>query len=226
MNFEIHTLFWKDSNPIFYEYHSKIMKKFNININYTNENVNNGKWMNHVMNRASNDIIGFIDIDCVVTNKKIIYDCLNYVDKNKSIIGISQVSNHISPFTHIFVGPGFFFINKNTWLSIGKPSFGQLKHKLKNIFKTKYDFAEGVCYAFEKKNIKYRALYPLYFDQPHPDYYIHNYGVYGIGTYYHGGIYHLYESRSNKNANIFKKKCELILNDQFTTENMISSIKI
>ena len=57
---------------------------------------------------GTNDIIGFIDIDCVVTNKKIIDDCLSYVDKNKSIIGIAQVSNHIAPFTHIFVGPGFF----------------------------------------------------------------------------------------------------------------------
>ena len=28
MNFEIHTLYYKNSNPIFFDLHSKIMKKF------------------------------------------------------------------------------------------------------------------------------------------------------------------------------------------------------
>ena len=47
--------------------------------------------------------------------------------------------------------------------------------------------------------------------------------MYGIGTYYEGGIYHLFESRLDQNAKIFQKKCELILNDTFTTDGMINS---
>ena len=49
MNFEIHTLYYKNSNPVFFEFHSKIMKKFNIPIKYTNETINVGSWMNKVM---------------------------------------------------------------------------------------------------------------------------------------------------------------------------------
>ena len=154
MNFEIHTLYWKDSDPKFYFYHSKIMKKNDINIHYTNENINTGKWMDEIINKSKSDIIGFIDIDCVVTNKYIVPKCINFLKKNKSIIGIAQVSNHIFPYNHIFVGPAFFFIHRQTWLDVGKPSFMQLKNKIKNFFKIKYDFAEGVCYRFEKKKHK------------------------------------------------------------------------
>ena len=47
--------------------------------------------------------------------------------------------------------------------------------------------------------------------------------MYGIGTYYEGGVYHLFESRLNENTKIFEKRCEQILNDTFTTEGMINS---
>ena len=83
MNFEIHTLYYKNSDPIFFEFHLKIMKKFNIPIQYTNETINVGSWMNKVMKNSKSDIVGFIDIDCVVTNKDIIKKCLSYVQKKK-----------------------------------------------------------------------------------------------------------------------------------------------
>ena len=223
MNFEIHTLYYKNSNPIFFDLHSKIMKKFNVPVQYTNETINVGLWMDKVMENSKSDIVGFIDIDCVVTNHDIINKCLSYVSNKKSMIGIALAANHIFPFTHIYVGPTFCFIDRNTWDKVGKPTFGQLKNKLKNTFKTKYDFAENVCYTFEKKKIRYKALYPMYFDKVHKEYYLHNYGMYGIGTYYEGGIYHLFESRLDQNTQIFKNKCEKILSDSFTTEGMISS---
>ena len=81
MNFEIHTLYWKNSNPVFYDYHSKIMKKFKVDINYTNENINHGIWMDNIMKESKSDIIGFIDIDCVVTNDQIISECIEYLNK-------------------------------------------------------------------------------------------------------------------------------------------------
>ena len=223
MNFEIHTLYYKNSDPIFFEFHSKIMKKFNIPIQYTNETINVGSWMNKVMKNSKSDIVGFIDIDCVVTNKDIIKKCLSYVQKKKSMIGIALVANHISPYTHIYVGPTFCFIDRKTWINVGRPSFGQLKSKLKNTFRTKYDYAEKVSYVFEKKKIRYKALYPMLFDKIHKEYYLHNYGMYGIGTYYEGGVYHLFESRLNENTKIFEKRCKEILNDTFTTEGMINS---
>ena len=226
MNFEIHTLYWKNSNPVFYHYHSKIMNKFNVDINYSNENINHGIWMDKVINESKSDIIGFIDIDCVVTNDQIISECIKYLNKKKSIIGIAQVTGHIHPANHIFVGAGFFFIFKKSWEDVGKPSFVQLKDKLKNYFKTKYDYAEGVCYAFEKKKIKYKALYPTHFQKYNEtnQYHLHNYGPYGIGTHFNGGIYHLYESRNNDNIQLFKKKCEEILNNKFSTSDMISCL--
>ena len=134
-----------------------------------------------------------------------------------------NISHHIFPYTHIYIGPAFCFIDRQTWNKIGKPTFGQLKDKLKNIFKTKYDYSQNVCYQLEKNGIRYKALYPQFFDKVHKEYYLHNYGMYGIGTYYEGGVYHLFESRLNENTKIFEKRCEQILNDTFTTEGMINS---
>ena len=79
MNFEIHTLYYKNSNPIFFDFHSKIMKKFDVPVQYTNETLNVGVWMDKVMNNSKSDIVGFIDIDCLVTNKDIINKCLSNV---------------------------------------------------------------------------------------------------------------------------------------------------
>ena len=223
MNFEIHTLYYKNSNPIFFEFHSKIMKKFDVPVQYTNETLNVGVWMDRVMNNSKSDIVGFIDIDCLVTNKDIINKCLSNVKKTKSMIGIALSANHIFPYTHIYIGPAFCFIDRQTWNKIGKPTFGQLKNKLKNIFKTKYDYSQNVCYQLEKNGIRYKALYPQFFDKVHKEYYLHNYGMYGIGTYYEGGVYHLFESRLNENIKLFEKRCEQILKDTFTTEGMINS---
>jgi hypothetical protein len=133
--YQINTLYWKNTDPIFPEYHKKIMNKFNIKVNYVNESLHHGKWMDSIMNKSKAEIIGFIDIDCVVTNAEIIHKCIKYVKYSKSIIGIAQASNHIHPCTHIFAGAGFFFINKDSWIQNGKPSFCMLKPKLKNFFK-------------------------------------------------------------------------------------------
>jgi hypothetical protein len=220
--YQINTLYWKNTDPIFPEYHKKIMNKFNIKVNYVNESLHHGKWMDSIMNKSKAEIIGFIDIDCVVTNAEIIHKCIKYVKNSKSIIGIAQASNHIHPCTHIFAGAGFFFINKDSWIQNGKPSFCMLKPKLKNFFKKKYDVAEGVCYQFEENNFKYKTLFPTHYDLPLPKkWYLHTYGEYGIGTYYKGGVYHLYESRISAHTKIFQEKCLMILNDNFSTKNML-----
>ena len=223
---EIHTLYWKNSNSIFYEYHKKIMDKFNINIHYHNLTVNHSEWMDKIINNCKEEVLGFIDIDCVVTNENIIKLCEEYILKHKSIVGIAQVSNHIKPQNHIFVGPGFFFINVKTWQRLGKPSFKPRKDKLKNFFKKKYDVAEGVCYKFENHDIKYKAFYPAFYQLQGKNWNLHNYGEYGIGTYYQEGIYHLFESRDPVNISLFKKKCEEILNNNFNTFDMYNSKKI
>jgi hypothetical protein len=223
---EIHSCFWENNDPIFYEYHKKIMNKFDINVQYHKKTINPGEWMNNVINNCKEEVLGFIDIDCVITNKKIINECQNYIIKCKSIIGIAQVSNHIKPQNHIFVGPGFFFINVDTWKKLGRPSFKARKNKLKNFFRKKFDVAEGVCYKFEKYNIKYKAFYPSFYQLEADNYNLHNYGKYGIGTYYEEGIYHLFESRKPNNINCFKKKCIDILNNKFSTADMYNCKKI
>ena len=221
---EIHTLYWTNTDPMFVDYHKAIMKKFNININYTNKNLDHGLWMDQIINNSSSEVIAFIDVDCVITNPVIVQKCNKFALEKKTIVGIAQVSNLIFPATHIHIGAGFFFINRETWEKIGKPSFDKFRLNLFNFFKKKYDYAEGVCYKFEEAGVKCKAFYPSYFQvKKWP---LHNYGNYGIGTYYNEGIYHLYESRYNKNKSFFKKKCEQILEDKFITSDMIKAADI
>jgi hypothetical protein len=218
---EIHTLYWKNTDPIFVDYHKSIMRKFSVKVNYTCQNLDHGLWMDKIVNNSNSEVIGFIDIDCIITNSDIIKKCEEFVLKKKTIIGIAQTANHIFPATHIHIGAGFFFINKYTWEKIGKPSFDKFRLSLFNLFKKRYDYAEGVCYKFEEKRYICKAFYPSYYQiKKWP---LHNYGNYGIGTYYNEGIYHLYESRYNKNKILFQNKCEQILQDKFTTSDMIKA---
>ena len=214
---EINTLYWNNGSYLI-ESHKKVMEYLDIPVNYHNiDGANPGLWMNYVLENSKSDIIGFLDNDCVPLNKQIIETVIEDIIKSETFVGIAQSSNHIYPYNHIFAGPGFFFISRKCWNALGKPSF---------VENPRSDIAEEVSHVAEENKVFYRAIYPTYFERKPIDgiWRLSNYGNFGIGTLFGDSIYHLYQGRYQQNADLFKKRCDDIVNGTFTTDGMIPSI--
>ena len=200
MRVEIHSLAWMTTSPKIIKAHSDVCKHFGLTVNYTVQNIRHGEWMDAVMDKTDADIVLFLDIDCVPTNKDIVDKAIAWVMQHGTFIGIAQASNHIPPYSHIFAAPAFFAITKKIWDKMSRPTFLETEQS---------DVAENVSYAAEEKGKPYRALYPVKCREPL--WRLGNYGMYGIGTEFIGGIYHLYQSRMAQNISRMRLRCSLFL---------------
>jgi hypothetical protein len=217
MNIGYHTLHWDNVDSRILESHQSVMNHFGIDVQYMNMNIDHGTWMTSIIRNTNSDVYVFFDVDCVPLNKEVVDYSINYAIQNESFIGASQVSNHIFPYTHVFVAPCFFVISKKCYELLGKPSF----------FPTmRSDVAEEVSYVAEECGKRYKCFYPTKFDGiPKKDgvWRLSNYGYYGIGTLYDNKIYHLFESRWGDHIELFQKRCNQILKGEFDSSSMYDS---
>jgi len=213
MNVEIYTLAWPDTDPDMIKAHSDVCKHLGVDVNYTIQRLPHGLWMNELLINSKADVVGFLDIDCVPTNKEVVENAVKHCVDTKSFVGIAQASNHIPPKSHIFAAPAFFFIWRDTWLKLGNPTFSEVPELA--------DVAENVSYAAEMADIRYKTLFPTHYTKESTDglWNLHTYGVYGIGTVFEEGVYHLYQGRLRNNVDLFKQECQAIIDGTFNTDN-------
>jgi hypothetical protein len=216
MTVEIHTLSWPNTNTDMITAHQNVCRHLDLNVNYTFQQIRHGQWINDIMNNSTSDVVGFLDNDCVPTNRKVVDDAIIWAANNKSFVGTAQVSNWRSTKAHIFASPAFFFIWRETWKSMQCPTFLESENA---------DVAENVSHTADIMNIPYKALYPTHHCVPSHEglWKLHNYGWFGIGTHYEGGVFHLYQGRMEKNVKLFVDRCNDIIAGNFTTEGMNSS---
>lgn len=214
----LHTLAWTSVDPRVIESHKKVMAHFNLPVQYTVEDIPHGLWMDHILENAPEQVVGFIEIDCVPTNPNIVNICAIYAGKAKSFIGPAQAANHLHNNRHIYAAPCFHFMDRETWARIGK-SYSETDIS---------DVGQMISMEADRLNIPYRTLYPTHFTRPAIDGYwaLGNYGVYGVGTFFMGGIFHLFQGRLNTNVELFQKVCDSIVNGTFSTDGMIECTAI
>ncbi len=162
-----------------------------------------GEFLDTQMNLAStDDVLIFVDIDCITLNQKVIEEAIEFA-KSGGIWGCAQVSNHLSDPNHVFIAPLFHAIKKKTWLKIGSPSYQRDDDN---------DVGQRVTRQAEAHHI------PMHFSNPEfsliPKYRFQDLYPYGIGCFFNGGIFHLYESRRKEFRSLFTQVCDSILNGQ------------
>lgn len=205
---EIHTLAWPNTEPRIVSGHTDVTTKLDLRVAYTIHQADHGLWMDAVMSQSRADVVGFLDVDCVPTSRETVDKAIAWAAENKSFVGIAQVSNHIPPASHIYAAPAFFFIWRETWEQLGKPTFAATPHS---------DVAENVSYAAELARIPYKTLFPVAYTEAPAEgaWRLHTYGHYGIGTYFESGVYHLYQSRMQKNIDLFCHACVTVMDSDF-----------
>lgn len=215
---EIRCMYWENAEYLI-ESHKKVTEHLGIPVQYDLTTMPHGKWMDEVLENSDKDIIGFLDCDCVPLNKQIVDYAIVYANATKAFIGNAQVSNHIEPRSHIFAAPSFFFICRDTWIKMGKPSFSE---------NPRSDVAEEVSYRAESYMVPYTALYPSNFEREPVEgvWRLGNYGYYGIGTVFAHSVYHLFQGRYKQNADLFKLRCDQIVDGTFTTDGMFNSLDV
>jgi len=214
MNVEIHTLAWPATHVDMLKSHSDVCRHLGLQVGYSLQQTPHGQWMDNILANSAADVVGFLDIDCVPTNRQVVDDAIAYAVENKSFVGIAQASNHIPPKSHIFAAPAFFFIWRKTWKAMQRPTFSETPNS---------DVAENVSYAAEMAGIRYKTLYPTHWTAIPEEgvWRLHTYGLYGIGTHFEEGVYHLYQGRFEKNVQMFVNRCDDIIKGTFSTEHMI-----
>lgn len=215
MKLELNTLYWNNADPRILEAHEKVMDHFDLDVNYYLENTRHGLWMDHVMKNTTSDVVGFLDGDCVPLSRQAVLDAATYAYRNHTFIGIAQASNHIAPKSHIYAAPAFFFVHREAWQYINT-SFAET---------ARGDVAEEFTYRAEQLSIKYRCIYPEYFERESDEglWPLGNYGYYGVGTTFGQSCYHLYQSRKNTNIELFVDRCYNIIEGSFSNDGMIPS---
>lgn len=217
----IHTLVYDNIPPVLCAAHKAVCQHFNLDVAYTHKNIKHGIWLDDTMKHSDADVVGFFDIDCVPTNKQIVEAAIDYARQHQSFIGIAQSSNHLAApaNSHIFAAPAFFFIHRTAWYEMDCPTFDETHDS---------DTAQNVSRRADHKGKKYRCLYPTHWDKLSHEgiWQLGNYGVYGIGTHFYGGVYHLYQSRFNANTALFAQRCAEIQNGTFTVTDMNPAVSL
>lgn len=207
---EINTLYWEGSPTELVTAHKKVTSHFQLPVNYYEHTARHGAWMDRVCESSTSDIIGFLDGDCVPLSKNAVMRAISYVKENNTFIGIAQASNHIPPKSHIYAAPAFFFITKDCWRKINT-SFVETPRS---------DVGEELTYAAEKMGIRYRCIYPTFFEREPVEgiWRLGNYGFYGVGTAFGDTCYHLYQGRMSNNLELFVQRCNEIVSNKFSTD--------
>lgn len=212
----INTFYYPGSNEMFVNAHKEVMKHFNIPVNYYEKQIHHAEFMEEIIRTSDADVVGFLDIDCIPLTSTSVSELVKYVAKNKSIAGNVQATNHLYPMSHLFVAPSCFFIWKKLYDAIGKPTFYPTNQT---------DVAQYVCHVAEQHGVRAKALFPTHFeDEPEEGvWWLHNYGLYGIGTVFDGKFYHLFQSRFEKNVEMFISRCKQVIDGTFSTDGMFKS---
>lgn len=216
MTIEYHSLFWDNIPKKQIDAHKKVMKHFDIPVQYHGRNINHGLWMDEVFHTSTSDIIVIFDADCVPVNYDNYQNAIEYVKRSESFLGLAMVANHIGTKSHIYAGGVFYVVNKKCWERMRKPSF-------KETYRS--DVTEEFTYVAESMGIRYRCLYPTSFEREPVEgiWPLSNYGYYGIGTTYENTVYHLFQSRMGNNLDLFLQRCDEIIDGTFDNSTHINA---
>jgi hypothetical protein len=148
---------------------------------------------------GEDDVALLMDIDCFPLNREIV-DKAFAAAREGRLFGCAQSSNHIDP-DRLFAAPMFLAISRRTWDSLGRPSF---KTDPQN------DVAQKLNDIAVAAGVQVDMLFPWACIVP--KWRLGDVGLYGVGTFYKGGVFHLFEARHTPFTFILFDVADAVLN--------------
>jgi hypothetical protein len=179
-----------------------------------------GEWMDKVCKdefETGSEVVCFLEIDCVPTCETIMARAYRWTKDNRGILGIAQSANHLDP-CHIYAGPAFYMVHREAWQKVGKTFSEQ----------PECDVAQLFTKSAERLGVPVRAVYPTHYLYPADEgrWALGNYGYFGRGTHYSGGVFHMFQGRTNNAINTFVDVCDKIVTGHFSTGGWYESAKL
>ncbi len=168
-----------------------------------------GDFMTFMMKEETDDVVCFLDLDCLPHNKKILEEAYAWVKENSSFVGNAQNVSHIQTVNRVYAAPSMIMIHKNAWKTLGSPSLRSFMQNGLYI-----DTAQILSLRADEIGFHYRIMYPIGCDGD-PIYKLAGYGQYGHGTLY-PATWHYFAigTQLNEIKNIWNQRVNNILNDE------------
>jgi hypothetical protein len=203
MKIPIHTLYWPNMDASIVEAHKAHWQRLGFSIEYTVRKIANGKWMDELLPRElqQHEAVVFADIDALAYSRHAFEELVDHVMETGSFLGNAQAANHIQPVKPVYAAPSFMIVSRRAYDALGRPAMRAGR---------RFDAAQRLSVRADAMGFAYRALYPIGFHlmPEHGPWRLGNFGYYGIGTEYSGGIFHLFESRRNPSVALFLEKAK------------------
>jgi hypothetical protein len=199
----IASLYWDNIDPRVVEAQRKVFAHFGLAIEQRERTgLNHGDFLDAFMAEIGEDDVALLmDIDCFPLNREIV-DKAFAAAREGRIFGCAQSTNHVDP-DRIFVAPMFMAISRRTWDNLGRPSF---RPDAQN------DVAQRLNEIAVDAGVGIEMIYP--WATIVPKWRLGDIALYGVGTFYRGGVFHLFESRWTPFSYILFDVADAVLNDR------------
>jgi hypothetical protein len=211
-------------HPQILEDHSRCCDKNQIKVSYTKDSINSnnhenaynshGDFMDFVMKSSNEDVVCFLDVDCIPYDRELLENIFRWVRDNNSFVGNAQNVSHSGLKYLIYAAPSLLMVSKKAWEELERPSFRwNMVDDVAHV-----DTAQTLTIRADMSFLNYRLLYPIGYDQEaDKGWCLGNYGKYGKGTLYPGSWHYFRISEITKEKQIpelWSRRVDDILNDE------------
>lgn len=192
------------------EYHT-----FKYEENFLRRYHQHGEMMNWLLSNSNEEVVCFLDVDCLPHDKEILEKAYEWVKDHQSFCGNAQNVSHTQMRNHIYAAASMLMVHKNAYKNLGEPNMSCVfENEL-----TKIDTAQLLTLRADQIGFSYQLLYPIGYDGPE-EYKLSGYGKYGKGTLY-PGTYHYFALTEclNDIPELWNQRVDYILNGQKITPN-------
>lgn len=138
-----------------------------------------GEFMTSILRESPDEVVGFLDVDCLPHNLKTLQASWTWAEKNRSFVGNAQNISHTVMRNRIYAAASCLIISKSAWRQLGNPSLAWfLQDGVRQI-----DTAQLLSLRADEIGFRYSLMYPMGYDGDET-YELGPYGKYGIGTLY------------------------------------------
>lgn len=177
-----------------------VFDHFNLPLEQIETGLQHPDAIDHFLNTEEWDLVIIFDIDCIPLYPMHLHHYEIEYAESKRLVGAIQHASHIHN-SKDYVSPAFMILSRTLWEELGKPSFNATYRG---------DVGAELTYLCIEKGLE--VLLMKIDSVVKPMWKLSDGSYFGIGTTYHGGVFHAFESRMNESArNIFIDKCREVI---------------
>ncbi|MFM7795432.1 MAG: hypothetical protein ACKO7N_01570 [Candidatus Nitrosotenuis sp.] len=206
--------------------HQRCAEKFGIEIVYHKDKfisvdaayTAHGNCLTQFMTEDPEDVVCFLDLDCLIYNLDTLKKVFEWVKYNKSFAGNAQNISHTVTKNRLYAAASMLIIHKEAWNYLGRPDLAWSMQGGIQI-----DTAQSLSLKADEVGFNYQLLYPIGYDGDRNTYRLGTYGQYGTGTMYPGSWHYFRISDFHQDIpELWTNRVNNILNQELIVPKNIS----